>query len=375
MGLGPEETHWPIEKFQKYSEEDFVKDVFEDGYVDVGIFQSTYLKEWYREGFNTLEKNAELVEKYPDRLIANGRWDPREGDAGLKQLEEDAERYNLKGVKLYTAEWYQGSRGWSLKSPESQRFLEKCQELGITNIHVHKGPTIWPLDKDAFDVSDVDYVATNFPELNFIVEHVGLPRIEDFCFMATQEPNVYAGLAVVIGGLMHTRTRVLEALSEVHDPELDEPITSLGFVTSCAVSPAGDVEILLRLPTPQCAPNFAYLMAADARNVLRRLPEVGQITVRLDDHYTGEEINAAIARGEGFTGAFPGETDDDQLDALRELFQRKALVARQGRLCEALLAEGATAEQVAALRVADLPDVADTRRCLELRRGLGIDCD
>ena len=80
-----------------------------------------------------------------------------------------------------------------------------AQELGIKNIHVHKGPTIWPLDKDAFDVSDVDHAATDFPELNFIVEHVGLPRIEDFCFMATQEPNVYAGLSVVIGGLMHAR--------------------------------------------------------------------------------------------------------------------------------------------------------------------------
>ena len=72
---------------------------------------------------------------------------------------------------------------------------------------MHKGPTIWPLDKDAFDVADVDHAATDFPELNFIVEHVGLPRIEDFCFMAVQEPNVYAGLAVVIGGLMHSRPR------------------------------------------------------------------------------------------------------------------------------------------------------------------------
>ena len=53
----------------------------------------------------------------------------------------------------------------------------------------------------------MDHVATDNPELNFIVEHVGLPRIEDFCFMATQEPNVYAGLAVVIGGLMHARPR------------------------------------------------------------------------------------------------------------------------------------------------------------------------
>ena len=174
---------------------------------------------------------------------------------------------------------------------------------------------------------------------------------------------------------MNTRERVLEALSEVHDPELDEPITSLGFVTSCAVSADGDVEILLRLPTPQCAPNFAYLMAADARNVVCRLPEVGRIAVRLEDHYTGEEINAALERGEGFTGAFPGETDDDHLGALRELFERKALVARQARLCEAMLADGATPEQVTERRVADLPDVADARRCLELRRRLGIACD
>jgi len=174
---------------------------------------------------------------------------------------------------------------------------------------------------------------------------------------------------------MNTRARVLEALGEVHDPELDEPITSLGFVTSCEVSPGGDVEILLRLPTPQCAPNFAYLMAADARNVLRRLPDVGRIAVRLEDHYTGEEINAAVARGDGFTGAFPGETDDDRLDALRELFERKALVARQARLCEPMLADGATPEQVTGCRVADLPDVADARRCLELRRRLGITCD
>jgi predicted TIM-barrel fold metal-dependent hydrolase len=207
MGLAPAETHWPLDKFQKYSEEDFVKDVFEDGGVDVGVFQSTYLKEWYTTGFNTAAENAKIAEKYPGKLIVNGRFDPREGEAGMRELEEDAQRYNLKGVKLYTAEWYKGSRGWKLTDPEAQMFLDKCKELGIKNIHVHKGPTIWPLDKDAFDVKDVDVAATSNPELNFIVEHVGLPRIEDFCFMATQEPNVYAGLAVVIGGLMHARPR------------------------------------------------------------------------------------------------------------------------------------------------------------------------
>jgi predicted TIM-barrel fold metal-dependent hydrolase len=82
--------------------------------------------------------------------------------------------------------------------------LEKSQELGIKNLHVHKGPTIRPLNKDAFNVEDVDEAATDFPDLNFIIEHVGLPRLEDFCYIAAQEPNVYAGLAVVTA-LIHKR--------------------------------------------------------------------------------------------------------------------------------------------------------------------------
>jgi metal-sulfur cluster biosynthetic enzyme len=171
------------------------------------------------------------------------------------------------------------------------------------------------------------------------------------------------------------KERVIDALAEVYDPELDEPITRLGFVTSCEVSTDGDVEVVLRLPTPQCAPNFAFLMAADAREVVGRLPDVREVTIKLEDHYTGAEINAALGRGEGFTGAFPGETVDDDLAPLRELFLRKALVGRESRLCEALLAHGATPEEVAAHRLEDLPDVPDARRCLELRRLLGLPAD
>jgi predicted TIM-barrel fold metal-dependent hydrolase len=82
--------------------------------------------------------------------------------------------------------------------PWAYKYLALAQELDIKNIHVHKGPTVYPLSADAFDVRDVDYAATDFPELNFIVEHVGLPRLDDFCWIATQESNVYAGLSVAM---------------------------------------------------------------------------------------------------------------------------------------------------------------------------------
>jgi metal-sulfur cluster biosynthetic enzyme len=167
------------------------------------------------------------------------------------------------------------------------------------------------------------------------------------------------------------RAQALDALSTVYDPELDEPITTLGFVSSCVVGAHREVEVRLRLPTPQCAPNFAYLMVADARNAVRGLPEAGEVTVVLEDHYTGAEINAAVGRGAGFDGAFPGETDGD-LDALRSRFQRKALLARQARVCQALVRDGTTPEEVAALTVADLPDSPDVERCIALRAALGL---
>ena len=169
------------------------------------------------------------------------------------------------------------------------------------------------------------------------------------------------------------RELVLEALGTVYDPELDEPITSLRFISACDVSSDGDVAVALRLPTPQCAPNFAFLMASDARRVVRRVPGVRNVRIVLEDHYTGDEINAAMAGGKGFTGAFPGETDDDDLEALRELFTRKALIVRQSEVCEQMLGNGWTADGVVAATVAELPtDSAAARRALELRAQLGV---
>ena len=214
-GLSPKEELWPKDKFEKYDAETMHRDLFVDGYDDMAICQPTYLKDFYHDGFNTTERNATMVEQYPDRFILNGAFDPRDGEAGIEALHALAERYKLKGVKLYTAEWKGPSKGYKLTDKESYRYLEAAEKLGIKNIHVHKGPTILPLNRDAFDVADIDDVATSFQNLNFIVEHCGLPRLDDFCWIATQETNVYAGLAVALP-FIHSRPRYFaEIISEL----------------------------------------------------------------------------------------------------------------------------------------------------------------
>lgn len=174
------------------------------------------------------------------------------------------------------------------------------------------------------------------------------------------------------GAAADLRARIVAALSAVYDPELDEPITQLRFVSSITVAETGEVDVLLRLPTPQCAPNFAFLMGADARRVVGAVVGVRRATIRFEDHYTGEEINLALRGGSGFTGAFPGETEDDDLEALRGVFTRKALIARQATVCERMLSEGFSEEAVLAATVSELPDMPESRRALALRELLGL---
>lgn len=170
---------------------------------------------------------------------------------------------------------------------------------------------------------------------------------------------------------MSRHADVLEALGRVHDPELDESIVELGFVASVEISSQGDVEAHLRLPTPQCAPNFAFLMATEARAEVAALDGVGEVRIVLDDHYTGAEINRALAGGEEFAAAFPGETEGE-LAELRTLFQRKALAGRQARLYAELERRGLEPAAISALRIADLPAGGEAGRCRELRGALGL---
>lgn len=169
------------------------------------------------------------------------------------------------------------------------------------------------------------------------------------------------------------RDVVLRALDAVIDPELDEPITDLGFVHTVDVSPDGHLEVHLRLPTSFCAPNFAYLMASDAKDVLTALDWTRQVVVELDDHHDSDIINTGLAGDAGYRGTF-GHEAEDGLDELRTTFQRKAHTAAMERCLTALLRVDPERD-VAALgevRLRDLPDDAATTSLVSHRRNVGL---
>jgi metal-sulfur cluster biosynthetic enzyme len=171
--------------------------------------------------------------------------------------------------------------------------------------------------------------------------------------------------------VLASQERLLAALEAVRDPELDEPITSLGFVASCTVSADGDAEVRLRLPTYFCAPNFAYLMVADAYDAVSVLPGVRRASVVLEDHFASDAINGGVAAQAGFVRSFDGEAVAE-LDQLRADFLRKAVMAGTDQVCRPLLAAGTDPAALLAMTLGDVPPSRALTRLRERRAELGL---
>jgi metal-sulfur cluster biosynthetic enzyme len=163
------------------------------------------------------------------------------------------------------------------------------------------------------------------------------------------------------------------ALDTVYDPELDEPITDLGFVRTVTVAPDGALTVRLRLPTSFCSPNFAYLMASDSKDALTALPWTREVVVLLDDHHDSDLINRGLAADAGYRGTFGAEAEKD-LEALRLTFRRKAHAAAMERALALLLraSPDLTEEDLHDVVLGDLPEAAATGALRRRRAALGL---
>jgi hypothetical protein len=130
-------------------------------------------------------------------------------------------------------------------------------------------------------------------------------------------------------------------------------------------------EVRLRLPTYFCAPNFAFLMVADAYDAVSAVDGVLRTVVTLEDHFASDQINGGVAARAGFTQVFDGEAVDE-LGQLRANFLRKAVLAGTDRVCRPLLTAGAAAEDLAGMVLGEVPASADLDRLRSRRADLGL---
>jgi metal-sulfur cluster biosynthetic enzyme len=149
------------------------------------------------------------------------------------------------------------------------------------------------------------------------------------------------------------QAEIWACLQGVMDPELDESVTDLNFVTKADVDSKNRVHIEFRLPTYWCAANFSFLMADDMRRAVNALDWVEGVTVVLGEHMYADKINAGLAHGLSFQETFGAEADGS-LDDLRQTFLVKAFQRRQVALLNHLLGVGHSPEMIVSLTLTEL---------------------
>src|SRR2546428_9090262 len=91
------------------------------------------------------------------------------------------------------------------------------------------------------------------------------------------------------------------------DPELDEPITDLGFVKRLSISNDGRVSLDLVTSTFWCSPNFVYMMLEEARDVVSKLDGIREVRLHLEGHHDSDRINGGIKSRQSLSPRFPAE--------------------------------------------------------------------
>jgi metal-sulfur cluster biosynthetic enzyme len=173
---------------------------------------------------------------------------------------------------------------------------------------------------------------------------------------------------------MLTAERVLVELATVHDPEVDEPVTTMGFIREVEIQ--GDrVVVHMQLPTFFCAPNFTWLMVDDVKLAAERVAGAGKVTVDLDGHFESERISGSVSKGGTFQDTFGAEAAED-LSGLRDRFLRKTFLIRQERLCRELRPTGADDADLTALTLGEVEalGLSAYEKYHSTREELGIDC-
>ena len=146
-------------------------------------------------------------------------------------------------------------------------------------------------------------------------------------------------------------------LDAVTDPELDEPITDMGFVELVEVTDGRKVRVEFRLPTYWCSPNFAFLMAFGIRKQVTSLPWVVEAVVQLNDHCFDETVNEGVNSGQDFHDIFAEHCDGARLDEVVETFLAKAFDRRQETVLLGLQALGHDADNIVSMTLGRLQQI------------------
>ena len=200
---------WDIEEIRQM--------VYSKSSTDMLVAMPLPLTDLFRDGLSPWEECARLAALDPDRTIFWGSVNPLEGRAALNLMERQVKEHNAKAFKFYNVRYDSGQPfPWRMDDPKvAFPVFEKAQELGVKVIGVHKGVPLGPQPIEHTQTWDMDGAAANFPELNFVIFHVGLPFIDEVCWQLIRYPNLYASIAATVNFIVRAPRQFAEIIGKL----------------------------------------------------------------------------------------------------------------------------------------------------------------
>jgi uncharacterized protein len=126
-----------------------------------------------------LEYVAEAVQKYPDRLIAYARMNPRYGDEAVELFDRAIREYGMKGLKLHPVGY--------VMHPTSEQTLSLIRHAAELNV-----PTLFHCGDEEFTMPlQIAEAAALVPEAKIILGHMGgYFHVKDAVRVAKRHPNL-----------------------------------------------------------------------------------------------------------------------------------------------------------------------------------------
>ncbi len=212
------ETVLPPESFlRNWRPEEIDEMVFGQSDTDMLVAMPLPLTDLYQDGLSAWERCTELARLRPDRTVFWGSVNPLEGKRALDLMERQVNEFGAKAFKFYNVRYDYGEPfPWRMDDPKvAFPVFEKARELGVKVIGVHKGVPLGPQPIEHTQTWDMDGAAAAFPDINFVIYHVGLPFIDEVCWQLIRYPNLYASLAATINFIVRAPRQFAETLGKL----------------------------------------------------------------------------------------------------------------------------------------------------------------
>lgn len=173
--------------------------IFRESDTDVAVMHPLAIAS-FKDGYCSVPKAVEALERYPSRFIgAYACVDPLKGKEAEQSMAEQVEVLKPLGLKLYPTSWDgKGPVNWRMDDPKLiYPLYEKAQKLGLKTVAVHKAVPIGPFAVgDAYNPSDIENAANDFPDLNFEIVHGGLAFMEETAWLLSRFGNIAINMEI-----------------------------------------------------------------------------------------------------------------------------------------------------------------------------------